>query len=121
MWERLHILLREPREIPGVKPRPGPNVRNGVFALSITSQIFTWGASVFATQLDLEHAVDAEGLVAVSFDGVFGSTLSALLPYVWIREIWMETYKESSPLQTSRNDLLALDRGRRCHAVCCVP
>lgn len=41
VWERLHILLRESRELPGLNPRPSPNVRNGVFSLSVTSQIFT--------------------------------------------------------------------------------
>jgi len=41
MWERLHILLREPREASGIDPGPGPNVRNRIFALSVASEVFT--------------------------------------------------------------------------------
>jgi hypothetical protein len=88
MWERLHVLLREARELPGFNPRPSPNVRDGVFALPISGQILARCAGVLATQLDFQHAIDAEGLVAEAFDGVFGSSLSAILPYVYVMGVW---------------------------------
>lgn len=71
MRERLHILLREPGELVALDPRPGPDVRDRVLALSFAGEVLARGAGVFAAELDLEDAVDAEGFVAEALDGVW--------------------------------------------------
>ncbi len=70
MRERLHVVLAEAAELPPLDPRPGADVRDRVFALAVAGQVLAGLARVLAAQLDLEHAVDAEGLVAEPFDGV---------------------------------------------------
>ena len=75
MWERLHVFLAEPRERPTLDPRPGSNVSDRVFAFAVTGQVFARLAGILAAQLDFEHAVDAEGFIAETFDGVCGSSI----------------------------------------------
>ncbi len=70
MRERLHILFTETSEFPSLNPRPGANIRYAVFAFAVASEVFAWGTGVFAGEMDLENAVDAEGFVAETFDGV---------------------------------------------------
>lgn len=70
MREGLHVFLGEPTELVSLDPRPGSDISDGIFALAVTGQVVTGLAGVFAAQLDLEHAVDAEGFIAETIDGV---------------------------------------------------
>ena len=70
MWERLHVFLGEAAELPYLDPRPGADIGDRVFALAVAGQVIARLAGVLATQLDFQHAVDAEGFVAETFDGV---------------------------------------------------
>ena len=76
MWERFHIFLAEPRELPKLDPRPGSDISDRVFAFAVTGQVFARLARVLAAQLDFEHAEDAEGFIAEPFDGVCVSSNS---------------------------------------------
>ena len=71
MRKRLHIPLLETRKLPPFHPRPRPDVRNAVLALAIAGEIVAWLAGVFSREVDLEDAVDAQGLVAEALDGVW--------------------------------------------------
>ena len=71
MRERLHILFREPRELITFHPRPGADICDRVFALAVARYILAWRAGVFARELNLKDAVDAEGFVAETFDGIY--------------------------------------------------
>ena len=73
MWEGLHVFLAEATECPSLDPRPGSNIRNRIFAFAVAGQVLARLAGVLATEMDLEYAVDAEGLIAEPFDGVCGS------------------------------------------------
>lgn len=73
MWEGLHVFLAEATECPSLDPRPGSDIRDRVFAFAVAGQVLARLTGVLAAQLDLEDAVDAEGLIAESFDGVCGS------------------------------------------------
>lgn len=77
MWEGLHVFLAEATELPPLDPRPGSNICDRVFAFAVAGQVLARLAGVLAAQLDLEHAVDAEGLVAESFDGICGSPVAS--------------------------------------------
>ena len=70
MGEGLHILLREARELPTLHPRPRADVCDAVLPLSVAGEILTWLPCVLATQLNLQDAIDAQGLVSESLDGV---------------------------------------------------
>lgn len=70
MRERLHILLGEARALPALDPGPGLHVGNAVLALAVAGEVLARGARVLARELDLEHAVDAQSLVAEAVDGV---------------------------------------------------
>ena len=70
MWEGFHIFLAEAGEFPALDPRPCPDIGDGVFPLAVAGQVLAGLARVLAAQLDLEDAVDAEGFVAETFDGV---------------------------------------------------
>lgn len=70
MRKTLHILFTKPREFPTLNPRPGADIRNAVFAFAITGEVLAWSTGVFAWEMDLENAVDAEGLVAEPFNGI---------------------------------------------------
>jgi hypothetical protein len=71
VWEGLHVLGREAAALPAFDPRPCLDVRDTVFALTLAGEVVSWLARVFAGQADLEDAVDAEGFVLVSVDGVY--------------------------------------------------
>ena len=71
MREGLHLFLREPREVPGFHPRPGTDVGNAVLALPLSGKILLGLPGVFARQLDLEHAVDAQSFVLEALDSVY--------------------------------------------------
>lgn len=43
---------------------PSLHISDAIFPLSITCQILPWLSGVFATQVDLQHAKDAQSLVA---------------------------------------------------------
>ena len=79
MREWLHILGRETRELPALDPGPGADVRDAVLAFAVAGEVFARRAGVFARELDLEDAVDAEGFVAEAVDGVWGGVVSLLL------------------------------------------
>ena len=70
MRERLHVFLAEAGELISLDPRPGADVCDRVFALAVAGQIIARLAGVLAAQLDFQHAVDAEGFVPETFDGV---------------------------------------------------
>lgn len=70
MREVLHLLLREARLLPALDPRPGLDVGDAVLALAVAGQVLARLARVFAGQLDLEHAVDAQGFFLEALDGV---------------------------------------------------
>lgn len=71
MGERLHVFLAEAGELPSLDPRPGADISDRVFALAVAGEVIARLAGVLATQLDFQHAVDAEGFVAETFDGVY--------------------------------------------------
>lgn len=68
--ELRHILLGESAELPSLDPGPSADVGNTVLALALASQVFARLAAVLAGQVDFEHTVDAEGLVAEALDSV---------------------------------------------------
>lgn len=79
MRERFHIFLREARELPGLDPGPSPDIGDTVFAFTLTGQIVARGAGVFARELDLQDAVDAEGFVAKAFDCICRPVVASVL------------------------------------------
>ena len=70
MRELLHLILREASLLPTLDPRPGLDVRNAVLALAVAGQVLARLAGVFAGEMDLEHAVDAQGFFLEALDGV---------------------------------------------------
>ena len=48
VWEGLHVLLRESSALPALDPRPRLDVRDTVFALSISDQVLSRFASVLS-------------------------------------------------------------------------
>jgi len=70
MRELLHLLLEEPAPLPSLDPRPRANVRDGILALALAGQVLARLTGVLAREADLEHAVDAQGLVVEPIDGV---------------------------------------------------
>jgi len=70
MREVLHLLLGEARPLPALDPRPGLDVGHAVLALAVAGQVLARLARVLAGQLDLEHAVDAQGFFLEALDGV---------------------------------------------------
>jgi len=70
MREVLHLLLREACLLPALDPRPGLDVGDAVLALAVAGQVLARLAGVLAGQLDLEHAVDAQGFFLEAFNGV---------------------------------------------------
>lgn len=70
MRERLHVVLAEPSPLPALDPRPGLDVRNTVLALAVAGEVLALLACVLAGELDFEDAVDAQGFVAETLDGV---------------------------------------------------
>lgn len=70
--ERLHVFLAEPAALPALDPRPRLDVRHAVLALALAGEVVAgfFAVGVDARQADLEHAVDAQGLVLVAVDGV---------------------------------------------------
>ena len=78
MGEGLHILLREARECPTLDPRPRADVCNAILPLSVAREVLTWLPRVLAAQLNLQHAIHAQGLVLESLDGV-GDLLLGIL------------------------------------------
>ena len=71
MRERFHIFLRKAGEFVAFDPRPGADVGDAVFAFAVAGEVVAGLACVFAAEVDLEHAVDAEGFVAEAVDGVY--------------------------------------------------
>ena len=70
MRKGLHVLLAEAGKLPALDPGPGTDVGDGVLALAVAGEEVARLARVLAAELDLEHAVDAEGFVAETVDGV---------------------------------------------------
>jgi hypothetical protein len=70
MRERLHVLFGETRLLPALDPRPSLDIGHAVLAFAFAGEVLALFAGVFAGQLDLEHAVDAQGFVAEALDGV---------------------------------------------------
>ena len=70
MREVLHLLLCEARLLPALDPRPGLDVGDAVLALAVAGEVLARLAGVLAGQLDLEHAVDAQGLFLEALNGV---------------------------------------------------
>lgn len=70
MRESLQLLLGEAAEAPSFHPRPGANVRDRVFALAGSGEVFARRARVFTGQADFQYAIDAESFVSESLDGV---------------------------------------------------
>jgi hypothetical protein len=70
MRERLHVLLSETSLLPALNPRPSLDVGDAVLALTFAGEVLALFAGVLARELDLEHAVDAQGFVAEALDGV---------------------------------------------------
>lgn len=70
MRELLHILLTQTAKFPILDPWPGTNVRDGVFTLAVSGEVFAEAAGVFAWELDFEDAVDAEDFVSEAGYGV---------------------------------------------------
>lgn len=77
--ERLHVLLAEAGEPVPLDPRPRADVRDRVFAFAVAGQVLARLAGVLAAQLDLEDAVDSEGFVAETVDGVWVATVVSVL------------------------------------------
>ena len=71
--EVLHLFLSEPTTFPTLDPWPGTDVCNGILALAVASEVFARLSGVFARELDLENAEDAEGFVTETSDGVYSS------------------------------------------------
>lgn len=71
MRKRLHLFFSEAAPLPIPDPRPRANVRDRILALAVTSQILARAVGVFAREVDLEHAEDAQGFVAEPGDGVW--------------------------------------------------
>lgn len=72
-------------------PRPSLHVSNAVLALAIAGKVVALLAGVLAGQLDFEHAVDAQGLVAEALDGVgdlLGCGAGEVVCLAWLR--WCE-------------------------------
>ena len=82
MRELLHLLLGHAAELPALDPRPGPNVRDAVLALAGAGEVLARLARVVPAQVQLEHAVDADGLVAEAVDGVGDLVLCELAEVV---------------------------------------
>lgn len=72
MRERFPLLRREQVVLQMLHPGPRPDVGDRVLALVFAGEVVSLLAGVFARQVDLEHADDAEGFVAVTVDGVCG-------------------------------------------------
>ena len=81
MWEGLHVFLGEAGELPSLDPRPGADISDRVLALAVAGQVIARLAGILATQLDFQHAVDAEGFVAETFDGICGFSTVASMFY----------------------------------------
>ena len=72
MRKLIHILLRKRRiAVPALHPRPRLDIRDTVLALALAGEVVARLAGVFAAEVDLEHAEDAQGLVFEAVDGVF--------------------------------------------------
>lgn len=88
MRERLHVFLREPSPLPALDPWPSLHVGNTVLALAIAGEVLALDTGVLARKLNLENAVDAEGLVAEALDGVgdlLGSGAGEVVYLAYIR------------------------------------
>lgn len=70
MRERFHLLLREPRLLPALDPRPSLDIRNRVLALAVARKIVLRLIRVLAAEMDLQHTVHPQRLVLEARDGV---------------------------------------------------
>lgn len=69
MRELRELLVSEPGVLPALDPRPGAELRNTVAALAVASKVVALDTGVSAGQLDLQHLVDAQSLVAEAVNG----------------------------------------------------
>ena len=70
MRQLLHLLLWHARELPAFHPWPRRYISDTILPLPVTREVIPRLSRVFAGKVDLEDAVDAEGLVAEAVDGV---------------------------------------------------
>ena len=70
MRQFLHLLLRHATKLPTFHPRPSPDVSNRVLALPIACKILAGFAGIFAAEMDLENAVNAQSFVPETVDRV---------------------------------------------------
>ena len=78
MRKRCHLFVREATEFPSLHPRPGANISNAILALPLTCEVLSRLAGKLAREADLEHAVDAEGLILEALDGICKNCMSDL-------------------------------------------
>ena len=86
MRKVLHLLLGETGALPALDPRPGLNVGDAVLTLAVAGQVIARLACILAGQLDLEHAVDAQGFVLEAFNGIgdfFGGGAGEVVDLAW--------------------------------------
>jgi hypothetical protein len=87
--ELVDLLLREARALPALDPRPGLDVGNAVLALAVPGQVLARLAGVFAGEMDLEYAVDAQGFFFEALDGVgdfLGGGAGEVVYLAWWKE-----------------------------------
>ena len=77
--EWFHVVLGKPRSFPVLDPGPGFEVSYRNAALTITCEVFTRLAGVFARQTNLEHAEDAQRFVLEAVDGIYTKGLDRLV------------------------------------------
>ena len=70
MRERFPLLRREHVILQMLHPGPCPDVGDRVLALVFTGEVVSLLAGIFARQVDLEHADDAERFIAVAVNGI---------------------------------------------------
>ena len=71
MRERLPLFVREHFVLEMSNPRPSPDIRDRVFALIFARKVVSGLAGIFARQVDLENAEDAESFVGVPFNSIY--------------------------------------------------
>ncbi len=105
MREFAHLLLGEASLLPSLDPGPSPDISDRVLALSVSGEVLTRLAGVFARELDLEHAVDAEGFVAVAVDCICISRVGLEEGEGRDREKgWVGASKRKRNMKENRND-----------------
>lgn len=92
--ESLHLLLCKTTLLPILHPWPCLDICHAVFSFTISGQIVSWFAGVFARQTDLENTENAQGLVSEAIDGIcIGKEFSILCKGIRTRK----TNTRSSP------------------------